>query len=555
VQANSGQERRNLRGWIAAALAIFVYFILQLPFASTLVVMHPDERHYAYSASHMIETGDWLIPRTPRGELRLRKPIIPYWISAAGFEAMGMGVLGSRLFWVFCSLGILALAYVLARTLGASERASLLALFLTGGNPLFMRASVNAIPDMPLTLFMLASVLGFVRLLKSDDPPPSAAWLAWLGAGLAVLTKGILPFVLLAVVFASAFLFARRRIRNLLTPLPILVAIALVASWYLYAILLYPEAFYAEFVGDQLTKKVARDPFEIPLAVLLYTGIGIASFFFLPVVLGVIGRGKRLGDLAPEIKMLGLWVLIVPIAFSLGGFISERYLMPAVPVLAALLALGFSRLDPEGRVLTKASRVLLAIVLVIQLAAISIYLAVEFQLAPRREAILFAICALAVIAVVVHAVWTGRRAAYLLPASIVVVAAMSFIPLRHLVIPHPGDVLAGRLEAAQIDPSRAFLWGDSELAAAVRLNAPRANMFREVDSIDEVTLGSPCIVMSDKKHYIAELQARGFTIETVKGGWRLLDPQRLITAAWNGRLAEMREERAAKAVWAVCPAN
>jgi 4-amino-4-deoxy-L-arabinose transferase-like glycosyltransferase len=552
-QANSGQERR-LRGWIAAALAIGFYFILQLPFASTLVVMHPDERHYAHSASRMIESGDWLIPRTPQDELRLRKPIIPYWISAAGFKTFGMGVLGSRLFWVFCSLGILALTYALARTLGAGERTSLLAMFLTGGNPLFMRASVNAIPDMPLTLFMLVSALGFARLLKDDDPPAYAGWLAWLGAGLAVLTKGILPFVFLAVVFISAFLFARGRLKNLLRPLPILIAIALVASWYLYAILKYPDAFYAEFIGDQLTKKVARSPFEIPLAILIYTGIGIASFFFLPLVLGVLGRGKKLGALPPEIKMLGLWVLIVPIAFSLGGFISERYLLPAVPVLAALLALGFSRLDPEGRGLTQASRVLLALVLIIQLAAIALYLAIEFQLAARWEAVLFALFSAGVISVIVHAVWTGKRAAFVLTASIVVVAAMSYFPLRHLVMPHPGDILAERLEAAQIDPSHAFLWGDSELAAAVRLHAPRAEMFREVKEIGRVTMDGRCVVMSDKKRYIDELQARGFTVETIKGGWRLIDPQRLIEAAWNGRLKETRDERAATAVWATCPA-
>ncbi|BCJ90138.1 hypothetical protein IZ6_08730 [Terrihabitans soli] len=553
MQPKRGQQGRKLRGWVAAALVIGCYFILQLPFASTLVVMHPDERHYAYSASHMIETGDWLIPTTPEGELRLRKPIIPYWISAAGFETAGMGVLGSRLFWVFCALGILALTYALARALGASERVSLFALLLTGGNPLFMRASVNAIPDMPLTLFLLMSALGFAKLLRDDNPPRHAAWLAYTSAALAVLTKGILPFVLLAIVFASAFLFARRRFRNLLAPGPVLVAIALVSSWYLYAILKYPDVFYAEFIGDQLTKKVARSPLEIPLAALLYLAIFIASFFFLPVVLWLAGRGRKLTELPPAVKMLGLWVLTVPLAFSLGGFLSERYLIPAVPVCAALLALGFSKLDPDSFVLTRAARVLLAIMLIVETVAIALYLAIEYQLAPLWEAVLLSLIAAAIIAVVVHAIWTGRRAAYVLLVSVVLVTAMSAVPLRHLVMPHPGDILADRLVAANIDPSRAFLWGDSELAAAVRLHAPRAEMFHEVKTIDAVPMQAPCVVMSDKKRYVLELQNRGFKVETVKGGWRILDPQRLVTAAWNGKLAEMRAERGATAVFATCP--
>jgi hypothetical protein len=364
-----------------------------------------------------------------------------------------------------------------------------------------------------------------------------------------------LPFVFLAVVFTSVLLFARDRLKRILSPVPILVSVALVAVWYLYAILLYPAEFYAEFVGDQLTKKVARNPFEVPLAVPIYMGIGIASFFFLPAVLGVLGRGKKIADVPPVIKMLGLWVLIVPLAFSLGGFISERYLLPAVPVLAVLLALGFAKLDPSGRVLTQTSRILLGVMLAFAAAMLTLYTAIAFQLAPPGEALIVAGLSLAIIGVLAHSVWTGRRAAYLLPVSVVVVAAMSIFPLRHLVMPHPGDILAERLAAASIDPTRAFLMGDSELAAAVRLHAPRAEMFRETRDIDAVTMGSPCVVMSDEKRYITELYARGFNVEAVKGGWRILDPQRLIAATWNGRLADMRNERAATAVFATCPAS
>jgi 4-amino-4-deoxy-L-arabinose transferase-like glycosyltransferase len=553
VQVNLGHQGRRLRGWVAASLFIAVYFLLQLPFASSLVVMHPDERHYAHSASRMIETGEWLIPRTPSGELRLRKPIIPYWISAAGFETVGMGVLGSRLFWVFCSLGILALTYALARALGAGEGASLFAMFLTGGNPLFMRASINAIPDMPLTLFMLASALGFVKLIRDDSPPRHAAWLAWLGVGLAILTKGILPLVFLAIVFVSAALFARARMKNLLALWPILVSLGLVAAWYLYAILLYPDAFYAEFIGDQLTKKVARDPFEVPLAALLYPSIAIASFFFLPLVLAALGRGRKLGDLPPALKMLGLWVLAVPLAFSLGGFISERYLLPAVPVLAALLALGFSRLDPQGVVLTRVSRVLLGIVAVFLTAMMALYIGIEVQMAPLWEAVLVLVLALAVFSAVVYAVWTGRRAAYLLPASVVLVAALSVFPLRHLVMPHPGELIAKRLESAALDPQRAFLIGSTEFAAAVRLHAPRAQMFRETKNVEDAVTGGPCVVMTDRKRVALELEARGFTVERVKGGWRYVNPAELISAVWTGRLVEEAAAHGATAIFATCP--
>jgi len=53
--------------------------------------------------------GDWLIPRTPQGEVRLKKPVVPYWFSAAGFVVLGHGVPGLRLFWVIGAGGILLL--------------------------------------------------------------------------------------------------------------------------------------------------------------------------------------------------------------------------------------------------------------------------------------------------------------------------------------------------------------------------------------------------------------------------------------------------------------
>jgi hypothetical protein len=224
-----------------------------------------------------------------------------------------------------------------------------------------------------------------------------------------------------------------------------------------------------------------------------------------------------------------------------------------VPVLAVLIAIGFSSLDPAGTVLTRASRILLAAMLVLEAAVLALYVAILFQLAPRGETILIFLLSLAVGGIVLHAVWTGRRAAFVLPASVVIVTAMSIFPLRHLVMPHPGDLLAERLAASSIDPSRAFLIGDSELAAAVRLHAPRADMFQEIKRMDAITTGSPCVVMSDKKRFIVELQSRGFHVETVKGGWRILDPGRLIPAVLSGRLAEVRSERAATAAFATCP--
>ena len=48
---------------------------------------------------------------------------------------------------------------------------------------------------------------------------------------LAVLTKGVLPVVLIATLIAYVAAFDRGKLGAILRPLPILVAVALVAAW------------------------------------------------------------------------------------------------------------------------------------------------------------------------------------------------------------------------------------------------------------------------------------------------------------------------------------
>ncbi|WP_410970469.1 hypothetical protein, partial [Salmonella sp. SAL4458] len=74
-----------------------------------------------YGGARMVETGDWLIPETPHGEVRVKKPVLPNWFPAGGFEILGVSFSGFRLFWVIGASGILLLTYALARALGASR--------------------------------------------------------------------------------------------------------------------------------------------------------------------------------------------------------------------------------------------------------------------------------------------------------------------------------------------------------------------------------------------------------------------------------------------------
>lgn len=267
------------RHW-AVAVVVSVYFAVMIAYGATTILQYPDERHYAYAGAHMVETGDWLIPVTPDGEVRLKKPILPYWFSAAGFELFGINPLGFRFFWVLGAAATLLLTYALALVLSASRMSALLAVALTVGNPLFIRATVNSIPDIPLTVFLMLAVLGFVRVFSSDerDVPRWAPWAGWIGIALAVQAKGLLPLLLAGIVLLHAGFFDRSRLRQVLSPLPILAALAIVLSWFVLVAVSYPDELTREFFGDQVTEKVSVSPWRWVIALAGYLAICVGSF-------------------------------------------------------------------------------------------------------------------------------------------------------------------------------------------------------------------------------------------------------------------------------------
>ncbi len=84
--ANSG---RSTDGVLVGVLMLF-FFACLLPFVVGFIKHHPDERHYTDAAIQMMKSGDYLTPRTLEGELRLKKPLLPYWLVTAGYQAGGV---------------------------------------------------------------------------------------------------------------------------------------------------------------------------------------------------------------------------------------------------------------------------------------------------------------------------------------------------------------------------------------------------------------------------------------------------------------------------------
>ncbi len=544
--------------WLPLLVAA-AYFAVMMPIGGQMILHYPDERHYAYGGARMVETGDWLIPRTPSGEVRLKKPVIPYWFSAAGFELLGIGVPGFRLFWVIAACGTLLLAHATARALGASPGIALLAELMLAANPVFMRAATNAIPDIPLTFFVAAAGLGFVRLIGTRDTPPAAgwAWVGWLGMALAVLTKGLLPIVLVAALAAYVLVFDRARFGAVFRPLPILAAIAAVAAWYAYAAAAHPDAFAAQFFGDQVTGNATKSAAWILAAFPAYLAVGVLSFLGWPVILGWLALRSK-APLAPRhwpsaARLLALWCAVVVVVFAFSDAVDPRYLLPVMPAFAALLAAGIGALD--GGAMPRVSA--LCRWLLLPVAAIGLILAV-----PEIVVVLQAGTGVAVVLTVAGAaLWVvaaliGRRrprlAPHVLAATPVLAAAMLALAMAPVVLPDRGVPFAAALAASDIAPAQRAFVGDIHTASEIRLAAGMAEPFVEHRRLGEALDAGSCLVLTTQPATAKRLEEQGFAVDEIRGGWRDMDVQRLFRAIFGWRLAEERIANGAVGYVATC---
>jgi len=550
--------RSLLLRWAPVAIAA-AYFAVMMPIGAQMILHYPDERHYAYGGARMVETGDWLIPRTPEGEVRLKKPIIPYWFSAAGFEVLGIGVPGFRLFWVLAASGILLLTYALARGLGASQPVAILAELMIAANPVFMRAATNAIPDIPLTLFVTAAALGFARILARRDKPASEAWawLGWIGMALAILTKGLLPVVLIATLIAYVALLDRAKLLAILEPGPIVAAIALVAAWYAYAATSYPAEFSAQFFGDQITGNAAHGPSWVLAAFPGYVLAGVFSFLGWPLLLLWLAARSRSGlwpgVLPSPIRLLALWCAVVVVVFALSDAIDPRYLLPVLPIVSVLLALGLAAVDGEG--LPQVSRICRWLLLPVTLAGLALAVPEGLILAQVGETFAIVLMALGVSAWLLFGVlgWrTPRLAPGLLAATPVLAAALLALAMAPVVLPDRGAPLAAQLAASGASSDQAAFIGDVHTASETRLHAGAADPFAEVATLDDAVDSGDCVIMTTQRGIADRLTEQGFAVSKVKGGWREIDAASLFAAIFSWRLAEARELNGSVGYFAHC---
>lgn len=335
-------------GYLLGLLALMaVFFFLSLPLLSNVARWRGDERFYSDAVIGMTQSGHYFSPTYSDGSLRFKKPILTYWVVLSSYKALGISYFSTRLPFLIAGTLVVWLTYQLGLVLLRRRPEALVAAAIMASNMTVLHTSIRSTPDMILTPCLMISLLGFATLIIRGDRTLTAYGLAYLGAALAVATKGLSG--LLPVLFAVGYVLGVKpggmRARDLIHWPVLLVSLPIAAAWYIWAFTQHGDMAVADFWGDQVGERFSGSKWYILSNAVVY----LSSFVIhlLPwsglalIPLYQVFR-RRLGVDAsywPAIRFMACWLTLLYVVFTFGNIQRTRYFLSAYPFLSLLYAI------------------------------------------------------------------------------------------------------------------------------------------------------------------------------------------------------------------------
>jgi 4-amino-4-deoxy-L-arabinose transferase-like glycosyltransferase len=327
--------------WLYAGLAALL-IVVWLATLAGRPLFNPDEGRYAEIPREMLSGGDWVIPHL-NGLDYIEKPPLQYWATGMMYRLFGVNEFSARLYTALTALGTVALIGLLAARIGGGDAGWRAAAVLSGMIMVIVLGQLVTL-DMSLTFYMTASLTGF--LLAQRPGQASVKWMlmAWIGAALGVLSKGLVAAAIPAAVLVIYSLCTRDVAPWLRLKwswgLPLFLIVTVPWHWLAAARLddFLQFFFVHEHFARYLTKVADRqEPWWFFGMVFL-----IGTIPWTVPALRVIFSGWRdralQGQFSPTF-FLWIWVLFVGVFFSLSDSKLMPYILPAMPALAVLIAM------------------------------------------------------------------------------------------------------------------------------------------------------------------------------------------------------------------------
>lgn len=290
-----------------------------------------DEAIYAKVAKNIVLSNDWLtLHWTDMKDYWFEKPPLYMWLTALAFKITGFNSFGARIVSaIFGLLGIIA-TYKLGSKL-YNKLTGITASLILLSTAHYLYYSRNGTLDVTVTFFIVLSIYFFY----------SKKWfITGLLIGFAVMTKGIIGFIPLPIIFIYLSILDFKNFRKYLKPfLLIEFGILVIAGpWHIYSLIKYGNDFWdTYFIDHMIGRGLSGFGHEKP--VLWFLDVIRTSFriWILPlfgalVLLPFFDKDRR------QYYLLLISTFFVLIFFSISKDKLQWYIMPIYPFIAILSA-------------------------------------------------------------------------------------------------------------------------------------------------------------------------------------------------------------------------
>ncbi|MBR6012177.1 MAG: glycosyltransferase family 39 protein [Selenomonadaceae bacterium] len=325
---------------------LFVLCLVMFFFGGWLIpITDPTECCYTLTAKEMIEAGDFFSPRI-YGDYWYDKPIFFYWELILAYKIFGVNEFASRFFpAVFATLGIF-LTYFFGTKL-YNKKIGFTAAVILAVSVEYWYIAHAVITDM--TLFCAMSVTLMTFYFGYSKKKFSLYYISYAAAGIAVLTKGPIGFLLPGLIILI-FLTVKKNLSHLKKmkmPQGLLLMFAIISIWYLPMYIMHGENFFENFIGvhNFLRASTAEHPETNVIyyyAVIFFIGFFPYSFPLFFSQMKKFWNEKNFPVLDMRKKFLLIWAITVFIIFQSFATKYVTYTFPYMMPLAILFALHFA---------------------------------------------------------------------------------------------------------------------------------------------------------------------------------------------------------------------
>lgn len=305
----------------------------------------PDEGRYVEVAREMLVSHNFIVPELDHTTF-LDKPILYYWLEALFIHCFGLTEAVVRLVPLLFGIIGVALNYIAGSYL-YNRRTGILSGLILGSSIFYFLAAHYADMDLMIAVLLSGSLWLFllgIKRTKNDSKQWCLIYGAYVFAGLAFLTKGLMAIAFPAMVIGlwTLFLWRWKTIKKLHLITGILLFLAMVLPWVLLIQHQRSEFMYYFFVVQQFSRYVGQH-FNMHQPFYYYLIVVLVGFFpwilFVPQALRwSVRMVRQVGRKAEAEWFLLIWFFGIFIFFSIPASKIPGYILPVFPPLAALVA-------------------------------------------------------------------------------------------------------------------------------------------------------------------------------------------------------------------------